>query len=396
MAVGRLKAQGLEVERIRAVPGGGVSSRPERTVELRAARTPLGSRAVREIVLPVVSGVALRDAAMLFRQMATLVGAGLPLYQALVSCEAQTRNPRLKGILRDCQTTVMSGGRLTEALEAHSYAFSDLQLAMLRAAEHGGSLDTALARLAQYLEQELALRRTISRLTLYPKLVLLSALFILGRSFFSDGMPAVSKAIVGTMGRLSYTGLDYLADTVLVLLYGAALVIAAVAVTRTVSHRSPSFRIALERIKLAIPGVGSVSRGFALTRFGRAFGAMYAAGLPMGESVRVAGDASGSYVLREGAERVVESVERGESASAAFARAGVLPPLVLDMLRTGEQTGNLDAMMEKVAEHLEGESEARAYQYSHLFATAIYLIVAGLVGFAVVRFWSGYSTGLGG
>jgi len=122
---------------------------------------------------------------------------------------------------------------------------------------------------------------------------------------------------------------------------------------------------------------------------------MYGAGVTMGAAVRVAGQASGSRLIASAVERAMDRVERGEPLSSALSSAGVLPPLVLDMLRTGEQTGNLDTMMTKAADHLEGEAETRAHQYSHLFATGVYLLVAILVGFAVVSFWTSYAGGYG-
>ncbi len=387
LAVGRLHAQGLEVQRIRPVVS-------EVTVQFPAK--PITARMAEELLFPVISGVVLRDLAAMYRQLATLVGAGLPLFQALASCEAQTRNSRLTSILRECQAHTVAGGRLSEVLERHRYVFSDLQLSMIRAAEHGGTLDSTLDRLATYLEKELALRRTISRLTLYPKLVAFSALFILGRSFFTDGMPAISKLIVGSMGRMPYTGVNYLVDTALVLLILGIAAFAGLAAQRTLVYRSPAARRLIERLKYAAPGIGKVALGFALTRFGRAFGALYAAGLPMTEAVAIAGEASGSFRILEASRKAVDAVRRGETLSSAFVETGGLSPMVIDMLRTGEQTGNLDYMMEKVSEHLEGESETRAYQYAHIFATAVYLVVALLVGFAVVQFYAGYATGLGG
>ena len=343
----------------------------------------------------MASGVPLKDLALFYRQLATLVSAGMALYQALVALEGQTRNARLRSILQESQAHVVGGGRLSDVFERHRYVFTELQIALLRAAEHGGMLEDALKRLAEYLEQELALRRMISRLTLYPKLVLLSALFILGRSFFTDGMPAFSKLIVGSMGKTDYTGWDYFVDTALVLVVLGAVLLAVMAVARTVLFRSPAAREMWERLKLGVPGVGGVAKSFAATRFGRAFGAMYGAGVTMGAAVRVAGQASGSRLIASAVERAMDRVERGEPLSSALSSAGVLPPLVLDMLRTGEQTGNLDTMMTKAADHLEGEAETRAHQYSHLFATGVYLLVAILVGFAVVSFWTSYAGGYG-
>lgn len=388
VALGRLRAQGLEVERIRPAA-------PEPTISVPSSGPSFGEWISREVVGPVASGAPLKDLAVFYRQLATLISAGMPLFQALAALEAQTRNARLRAVLADCQRQVMGGGHLSDVFERHRYVFSELQIAMLRAAEQTGALEGALERLAEYLEKELNLRRMISRLTLYPKLVLLSALFILGRSFFSDGTPAFSKLIIGSMGRGAYSGWDYALDTALVLVVLAGIVLLGLLVSRTLLFRSPAVRTAWERVKYAVPGIGGVSLSFALTRFGRAFGAMYGAGVTLSGAVRAAAQASGSYRIASSVDSAVQRVERGEALSSALAGSGVFPPLVLDMLRTGEQTGNLDAMMLKVSDHLEGEAETRAHQYSHLFATGVYLAVAVLVGFAVVSFYAGYASGFG-
>jgi len=387
LALARLRSQGLIVEYLR--PASSPEGEP-------AEKTAVTDTLLREAVFPVASGVTLAELATFYRQLATLIGAGMPLYQALVSLESQTRNGRLKTVLREAQNHVMQGGRLSDVMERHRYLFGELQRDMVRASEHAGTLEETLSRLADYLERELQIRRTISRLTLYPKIVLLSALFILGKSFFSDGMPAFSKLIVGSMGRVSYTGIDYLKDTLLVLatlLLGYALVNA---VLRTLFHRSPSARESYERLKASLPGIGGVSRAFALTRFGRAFSAMYSAGVPLTTALAAASTASGSATIAKAIRTALERVERGDSLSSALAATGAFQPLFLDMLRTGEQTGNLDAMVDRVADHLEAEAETRAYQYSHIFATGVYLLVAALVGFAVVSFYMSYGSSFGG
>jgi type II secretory pathway component PulF len=388
IAVARLRAQGLNVERIRAM---------ESPVQA-AAPSPRGGveRALRQTVYSAAPGVSLKDLAVLYRQMATLVSAGMPLYQVLVSLEAQTRNNRLRTILRECQAQVMAGGRLSDVLEQHRYAFSDLQIEMIRAAEQGGTLEETLTRLADYLERELNLRRLISQLTLYPKLVLLAALFILGKSFFGDGTPAFSKVIIGALGRTTYTGWDYFMDTALILIELVIAYVVITAVGRAAMVRFPSLRETWERVVVAVPGVGGVSRAFALTRFGRAFSAMYSAGVPLSSAVASAASASGSAIIGAAVGRAVSRVERGESLSVALAETGAFNSLFLDMLRTGEQTGDLDNMVRRAADHLESEAEAKAYQYSHIFSTVVYLIVAVLVGFAVIRFYMGYASSIGG
>lgn len=388
LAVARLRAQGLSVERIRPATG-----RPE---EPHAPGGHIAERVLAETLYPVASGVSLKDLALLYRQLATLIGAGMALYQSLVALENQTRNPRLRAILREAQSHVMNGGRLSEVMDKHRYVFADLQRDMIRTAEHAGTLEETTRRLADYLERELQLRRMISRLTLYPKLVLLAALFILGRSFFLDAMPAFSKLIIGSLGKVSYSGLDYAKDTVLVLVGVGLAYVAVQAAARTLFYRSPSARVAWEHIKLGTPAIGKVVKAFALTRFGRAFSALYGAGVPLNSALASAARASGSAVIGAAIGRAMDRVERGESLSQALTDTAVFEPMFLDMLRTGEQTGNLDTMVTKAADYLESEAETRAHQYAHVFSTAVYLVVAIMVGYAVVSFYMSYASGYGG
>ncbi len=382
LALGKVRQMGYEVEKVRSV---------EQAARERAGAAPvqqvrLARRFQENLLFPVVSGVSLKELALFYRQFATLIHAGFPLYQALVTLESQTKNSRLKEIIRASQRQVQAGGKLSDVFAAYPWVFSELQMEMLRAAEYGGMLEDMLHRIADYLEQELSLRRLISRLTLYPKIVVLSALFILGPRFFLDGTPAISRLIIAWMGQGSYSGGQYLIDTAGFLAIALLIGFAVVAFCRITLFQSDTARESYERLKMSLPWLGAVIRGFALAKFGRAFGAMYAAGLPINLAIRVGGNASGSRMIARATGRAMLATERGALLSQAFQETGVFPKIVIDMLHTGEQTGNLDAMMNKVAEYLEGEAESKAYLYAHVFATAIYLMVALMVGYAVIKF----------
>ncbi|NUQ69197.1 MAG: type II secretion system F family protein [Chthonomonadales bacterium] len=387
-AVARLRAQGLDVDRIRVADTRDAAP-PTMTVQAR------GPGVVRSTGDPITPGVPLADQAVYFRQFAVLIKAGLSLYEALTALTSQTRNPTLKAITSASQSHIMAGGRLSDSLERHPYVFSRLQISMLRAAEQGGMLEEALERLASYLDRELALRRTISRATLYPKIVLLSAVFILGRSFLTDGVPAIAKLIIGSMGRSSYSVLDYLSDTVLVLGIVAVWALMVSAVGRYGLCRSLDLRAVRERVIWIIPGVGSVSRSFAVSRFARAFSALSGAGLSMNGALSASAEASGSPSIERGTTRIQSLVNEGRPLADAFSESGIFPRLIVDMLRTGEQTGNIDSIMEHAANHLEREAEMRASQYSIMFGTGVYLIVALLVGMVVINSYAGYASGYG-
>ncbi len=379
LAVGKVRELGLLPEKVRAL-------QPVRR------NGSLFDRLKEEFLYPVSSGVTLKELAVFYRQFATMIKAGIPLYQSLVSLETQTRNEKLRNIIRVSQGKVQEGGRLSEVFGTYPYIFTELQIEMIRAAEHGGMLDDMLMRIADYLEQELALRRLISRLTLYPKIVVVSALFILGKSFFLDRTPALSKLIVGSMGLMNYSGWDYLNDTVFFLAIILAIVFAIVAFCRISLFQSESAREGYERFKMSIPGLGQSVKGFALAKFGRAFGAMYAGGLPLNAAIRVAGNASGSSVIKSATRRAIQAAERGATLSQSFRETGVFPYLVIDMLSTGEQTGNLDEMMNKAAEYMENEASQRAHLHAHIFATVIYLLVAIMVAFAIISFYMGHAS----
>jgi type IV pilus assembly protein PilC len=377
LAVGKVRELGYFPEKVRALTA------PKRDVSF-------GQQFKETFIYPVSSGVPLKDLAIFYRQFATMINAGIPLFQSLATLETQTKNPQLAGILRDCQRQVGAGGKLSDVFSNYSWVFSELQIEMIRAAEHGGMLQDMLLRLSGYLEQELALRRMISRLTLYPKIVIFVAWYLLGVKFFIDATPAFSKLIIGMMkSDFNYSFLDYLKETFFPMIILGVIAFGIVAFCRIVLFQSESAQESYERFKLAIPGLGSVIKKFALAKFGRAFGAMYAAGLPLNTAIRTSGNASGSKVISRAIQRILTSTERGAVLSQAFRETGVFPPIVVDMLHTGEQTGNIDTMMDKVAEYLEGDAESKAHQYSHIFAAAVFLVVAIAIGYALIKFYGG-------
>ena len=374
LAAGKVREMGFVPEKLRPM-------------EASHRQVSLGRRFAENFIYPAVNGVPLKDLALFYRQFATLVGAGLPLYQSLLTLEGQTRNGKLKEVIHNCQLQVQQGGKMSDVFANYNWIFNELQIEMIRAAEHGGMMDRMLVRIAEYLEKEIALRQMISRLTLYPKLVSVVALLILGKNFFLTSVPAVARLVLGMMGKDNYSLMDYLWDTVLflgILLLGTFLV---VAFCRVVLFQSEAMQEKYERLKMAIPGLGSVVQKFALAKFGRAFGAMYQAGMPLQAAIRVGGNASGSKVIARATRRAWAATERGAILSDAFRETGVFPHMVVDMLRTGEQTGNVDAMMEKVAEYLEGDAETKAHMHANIFAAVVLLVVLILVGVAVIRFW---------
>ncbi len=362
------------------------------------ARTPetlsLAERFKEAFIYPVVSGIVLKDLVAYYRQFATLINAGMPMYQALIGLESQTKNGRLKEATRLAAMHVQRGGRLSEFMATQPTVFPRLHVEMVGAAEQGGMLDSVLRQIADDVEHELQIRRLLFIETFYPKAVLFMALMLLGGHFFVDGTPAFSKLILGGLGKQSYGVSDYLNDTIgfgLKLLIPIFLV---VALFRLVLFRISFVREAYDTVKTIIPGLGTIIKGFALARFMRMFAALYRTGFTMSSALNIAGEAAGNVLLRNSARRAVVHAERGGLISDELQKSGFFPGIALNMIRSGETTGNLDELLTKSAEYFEDESKVKSRQLAVIFSVVVLLLVGILVLFAMIKFYGGYASNI--
>lgn len=348
--------------------------RPERTTNTEQA----GQVVMQRVVYPVYSGVSVKDLAIFYRQLATAVRAGIPIHRALLSVAENTGKPRLRRIVQAVVNDLMQGKSLSRAMSRHPHVFDELQLALIQAGEEGGLLEQMLERLADYLERDYKLRLKIRAGTFYPKVLLLAGIFI----------PKVPILVVG--GGL----IPYLRETV-----GWAgpillAVLLVVAIVRLLLQIEP-LREAYDSLKLVIPGIGGLVRQLAMARFSRALAAMYAAGVSLPRAIAVSALAADNAYLTKRLRRAITDIEHGQPVSEAFRRTGVMPPLVLDMLRTGESTGNVDAMMDKVAEYYEQETDVKSGQAVVVLSVGVYLLIALWIASMIIGFWQGYAGGGG-
>ncbi|HZO88940.1 MAG TPA: type II secretion system F family protein [Chthonomonadaceae bacterium] len=404
-----LPGQAARVEAIQEMPpaGGATYRTPPRLETARglehpgipyglgvARRVSLWQRAKETLIYPIFSGVVIKDLAPFYRQFATLINAGLPLYQALVALESNTNNRKLKEIARAGQAQVQAGGRFSEVMAAYPWIFPPMQIELVRAAEQGGMLDRVLLQIADYIEHELEIRRLISRETLYPKFVLFVALMILGKPGFEGGMPAIAQLVVGSMGKLPYTFWNYLQDT---FGWGLAILLpllAAVVVFRLFLFNVKGVRETYDTFKMSLPVLGNLVRQFAVAKFARTFAALYRGGFSMGASLQIAGDACGNAVLRNAAHKAIAAADRGELISGALSASGIFPRMTIDLFRTGETSGNLDEMLDKAADFHEQEARTKSHQAAIAFGVIVFLAVALMVARAIVGFYSGYAAGV--
>ena len=369
---GALVAQSEEVAVARLQQAGYYVT--EITPELRIAPPPGPPKALGRMFPGVTSG----DLAVMFRELATMVGAGMSLVRALDVLERNTSKPRLRQAIRDAQRGVEHGEPLSLQLRRYEAIFPELAAATVEAAERSGHLDTMLRMVADYLEYEHELRQTIRRETLYPKIVfaviILVLLILTGISVWQAG------------------GSWFLTTTTI--LVQLAAIIGGVWLGMKLLSTSTYARQVWDGIKLHLPIIGKTVRRLVMSRFARALATMYEAGLSLPEGVRLSARACGNHYVASALEPCIHPMQRGMKLSEVLAGTGVVPNMVLQMVVTGEESGELGSTLNKVAEYCESEAKTSIHAMC-VSILPIALIMLGLVVLLVaIRFYVGYVTSL--
>ncbi len=349
------------------------------------ARTPL-NQANQKVVRPLFGGVPLKAQAIFFRQLSAMIGAGVPLYQALDTLSNQRVHPRLRRTLQEIRTSLLAGERLSDAFDRYPHIFSPIVRSMIRVGETGGALEEVLRRIAKYMEDELELRRLLSRVTFYPKMVLFFAILIPGL------IPALVTMVGGQGGQPVGAVLANIVWTYARLLGFVFLVWASF----KLAMQSQTLRYGWGVFLVSLPWIGFTYRQLALARFARALSALYEAGLPLSQAIRYAADACANDYLTQRLKPTADQLEAGRGIAESLRQSGVLPPMVLDMVATGENTGAIGQMMEKVAEYYEEEGKLRSIQAGYVLGVVLFLGVAIYVAIIIVQFYAGYFSGIMG
>lgn len=322
--------------------------------------------------------VPLSDISFFFRQLGTMVHAGVGMVQTLETLYGQTHNMRLKSVIRDTADMVREGRPLSDGLGRYPDIFSPLMLALVRTGEKAGMLVETLRQTSEYIEREIKLRNLIRRVTLYPKLVIGASIFIIVVTNW------IIKAVGGT--NLIASPLTSWSTWVLLLpfIIGTWFVIKFVI-------PNPQMKVKWDRIMLGIPYFGVTNHQLAMAKFGRAFASLYRGGVPPRDATILSAEACGNEHLRWQIQPAAKRVEEGVGITQAFAETRAFSPIVLDMISTGENTGNLDMMLEKMAEFYEDDSETRATASGHVLGVICLVVVGIYVGYVVINFYIGHA-----
>jgi len=340
--------------------------------------------------------VDVRELAIFSRQFATLVSSGMPMLRTLYTLEEQTQDEKIKDAVAGVRADVEAGSTLSQAMERHPEVFDRLYRAMVRSGEESGRLEDSLDRVAYQVEKADALRRQVKSAVMYPALVFSFAAFAL-IAIVAFVIPVFAKVFEELAEEHPEEGGGLPAPTQLcvsvshaVTGYWFILIPAFVALTIGFFQwkKTEAGKGTWDRFKLRLPAqIGDVVQKVALARWSRTFAGSVSAGVPMLQSIKLTGETAGNVVIEEAMEDLYAAAKRGGSLAGPIERHDVFPPMVGNMVAVGEETGQLEHMLSKVADFYETEVDAKVKALTSLIEPLMIVFVGGAVGFIVISMY---------
>jgi len=330
-------------------------------------------------------GVKLEEIVIFSRQLATMVDSGIPLVQALdILCE-QIEKPAFKNILGKIKDDIETGSSLSDALGRHPAVFSTLYVNMVRAGESSGALDDILDRLASYLEKTNTLQRKVKSSLVYPAVVITMAILIT--------LVMLLKVIPTFKGIFSMLGgqlplptrvLILISDTIrqMFLCVAAGITVMVIALKKYIN--TPQGKEVFDRGLLAMPVLGPLFRKVAVAKFTRTLATLVKSGVPILVSLEIVAKTSGNAVIEKAVESVRKGIKEGENIADPLAKSGAFPPMVVRMIKVGEQTGELEKMLTKIADFYEDQVDAAVSGLTSLIEPLIIAFLGIVIGGIVI------------
>ncbi|HEX9724703.1 MAG TPA: type II secretion system F family protein [Vicinamibacteria bacterium] len=343
----------------------------------------------KEIALPRFgSGITPKAVAIFTRQFSVMIDAGLPLVQCLEILGTQQDNPNFQKVLLQVRQDVEGGSSLADAMKKHPKVFDDLFTNMIAAGEAGGILDTILKRLAQYIEKSVKLKSQVKSALVYPAAVISIAALVVGVILWKV-IPTFASLFAGLGAQLPLPtriviGLsNWLVRLMLPLVIGG--VIGAYFLKRY--YETYKGRRVIDRIMLKLPIIGMILRKIAVARFCRTLSTLISSGVPILDGLEITARTSGNAIVEDAIMETRKSVEGGQSIAAPLKQTDVFPPMVVQMISVGEQTGALDTMLSKIADFYEDEVDTAVANLMVLMEPVLILFLGTVVGGIVISMY---------
>ncbi len=386
-AIQRIKGQGYFPTSVREQKVKGTGVRTEEGGKLKKKKK------ASEITISI-GGVSRKNLTTFTRQLSTLQDAGLPLLRSLQILEQQQKPGKLKSILGSVCEDVEAGTTLSDAMAKHPKAFDRLYTKMVNAGEIGGVLDIILQRLADFLEKSMRLRRRIIGAMIYPIVVISIAVLILTGIMvfvipkfqdifeeFGVELPAVTQFLIRT--SLWAAGELTPEQTVpgAVWILGAPIILWLF--LKLIRKTTPG-RAATDHIRVRIPAIGPLIRKTSIARFTRTLGTLISAGVPILEAIMITRDTSGNYVYEKALTKVHDSIREGETFAGPLRESKVCDAIVVNMIDVGEETGDLDVMLMKIADNYDEEVDVAVQSLVRLLEPLLVVVLGVIIGTIVI------------
>ncbi|TCJ16674.1 type II secretion system F family protein [Rubrobacter taiwanensis] len=341
-------------------------------------------------VLEPFRRIKLQDTVVFTRQFATMINAGLPIVRSLYILSEQTENEKLRNVIIAVRKDIEEGVALSDALAKHPEVFSRLYVEMVRAGEAGGILDGVLLRIASQLEKDQELRRKVKSAMAYPTVVLVLA--VLAASFMLIFIVPIFARMFEDLGgtlplptRIAM-GLSDLLTSVFGFLIYAGMGFGVYLFLRW--RKTEKGRRTVDPVMLRLPvRIGDIIRKVALARFARTLGTLSAAGVPILQAIEVTATSSGNWVVERALLKSREAIQEGLPIYKPLEEEPVFPPMVTRMIAVGEETGDLDGMLAKIAEFYESEVEASVKALTSIIEPLMIVVVGGIVGGIIIAMY---------
>ena len=352
------------------------------SVQEGAAAKRERSAFVKQVGAPLVGKVSYEAQLTFFRQLASMHKSGVSLIQSLDTLAKQTRHAKLRYVVNDIRRHVLEGRLMSEAMDKYPEVFSPLQVNLVRAGEQGGVLDRSLHQISDYLAHEVELRNLIKSATFYPKVLIVMSILI---------VPSANSAVnyfASASGGPRLPLINPLTNPA-VLIWVIPLLVLAFLFLR-IALQQPKVKFAWDLMLISLPYLGHTLRILCMAKFGRAFAALYASGVPIARAIQLSADACGNEYIRWRIHPAAMRIQEGEGIADSFRKTRAFTQMALDMCYTGEQTDNLDGMFYNVADQYEDEAKVRVRKTSHIFAVLVLITVAMFIGYIVISFYLNY------
>jgi type IV pilus assembly protein PilC len=343
----------------------------------------------RQIELSFMNRVKANELAVFSRQLATMISSGMSILRSLYVLEEQTESKFLKETIVAVRKDVEAGLSLSDAMSRHPKVFSPLFIAMTQAGEMGGVLEGSLLRVADQLQSDAALRRQIKSAMVYPVMVIIFAIGVMMAlvAFLVPVFVGVFKQFGGELPALTKVSV-LLSEAVTGYWWLIFLLTFITIVTFIRWKRTTWGRKQWDHFRLHVPmKIGQIVQQVAVARWSRTLASLTSAGVPLLQALEITGKTGGNVGIEEAMDGVIASVKRGGTIAAPLAQAPIFPTMVTHMVGVGEETGALDAMLDRIAEFYEEQVEASVKALTSILEPIMIVVIGSIVGFIVISMY---------